>query len=867
MSEDIGESETFAEQPDPRESTQLFRLRDAFVTDRSAAVRRAALLRLDAEAATRLVCYVRDACDDPSPLVREGAYMALARARDPESLERALFTCQRDRSFRVRRMALVYATRTHGLGARALLSVAAKDPFWRVRMAASRTGLALGFSLDIAPEAPALPGAALGWLYDDDPAVITARLAQMPGQVVPQVWVGLLGHSHQPLRQLAVKALRACRELGPLRDALSWLDDERVPYGPAAAEAALAQNERTSSELARAVLAEDFEANPGALAWAIAASRTAPPWERVRSWLEHDDSRVRCAATQRVPEAAPGFPELLATMAGLLGAPDAKARCFAASWLTRSGTRAARQQLAELVPDQQPTRVRGLIADAATTLGDLAVLERLAQDPHGAVRAAALRGIVHLEGPRPELESQDDPWVREALVTRATAAVAACDPALNVRRAGVRLLSAPQDSAWADRVTAEREPDPWLRAHAATLLAAQGSEPATRCLLRLARDIDLGVRSAAQASLESHAARAHILLTRGVLPPAERIAAHTLLGATALGERAAEDDPRVIEHIALLEALSAGRAPVTSPAAAPSPLVGVGAGPRRTLGNTGLLVNPFGLSGAHGLGAYELSLAQERGVNLFFWEPGYLELARFLRRVVSNVVVTGTYHADAAAIERDVARARRSLRREVIDVFLAFWTRSTARLELVTETLRALVESGQVRAVGISTHDRALALAAARLGLDLVMVRHSAAHRGAEAAVFPECAARGTAVLTFSNLCYGRMLHQSPAPLSAPVTAPDCYRYSLSQPGVSACIAAPRRRSELLENLTVTSAPALDTDRIAELRAHGDHVYARSKAWSAEAWQEPRPPISRVAAAPEHLEDWLEYAASVGTDS
>jgi aryl-alcohol dehydrogenase-like predicted oxidoreductase len=172
-----------------------------------------------------------------------------------------------------------------------------------------------------------------------------------------------------------------------------------------------------------------------------------------------------------------------------------------------------------------------------------------------------------------------------------------------------------------------------------------------------------------------------------------------------------------------------------------------------------------------------------------------------------------------------------------------------------------------VRAVGISTHERSLAVEAATRGLDVVMVRHSAAHRGAESSVFPACVARGTAVLTFSNLCYGRMLHRSPAPLSRPVAAPDCYRYSLGQPGVGACIAAPRRHSELLENLEVARNADLSRERMAELRLHGDHVYARSKAWSAETWSAPPAPPSGVSSTSDELADWVERPASLGSDS
>ncbi|NOU32124.1 MAG: hypothetical protein HOO96_29830 [Polyangiaceae bacterium] len=356
-------------------------------------------------------------------------------------------------------------------------------------------------------------------------------------------------------------------------------------------------------------------------------------------------------------------------------------------------------------------------------------------------------------------------------------------------------------------------------------------------LLRLARDPDLGVRSIAVDALAPHRDGVRELLTVGALGVSERIAAHTLLRLSGSTVNAVETDPAVLAHLALLDDVVAGRAPsptITGPLSNPTrrDLTGL-----RVLGKTGLAVRPFGLSGAHGLSFDDFAEANDRGVNLFFWEPSHRELTRFLRARAPRdaVVVAGTYHADAASIERDVVRTLRTLRRDAVDVFLAFWTRSSARLDEVVGPLRALVDRGLVRAAGVSTHDRTLACEAADRGLDVVMVRHSAAHRGAESAVFPHCEARGTGVLTFSNLCYGRMLHRSPVTPTA-VTGPDCYRYSLSQPGVHACIAAPRRYSELMEDLAVLDSPLLDPARLAELRVHGDNVYRRSKAWTEEAW-------------------------------
>src|SRR5207302_7131209 len=82
------------------------------------------------------------------------------------------------------------------------------------------------------------------------------------------------------------------------------------------------------------------------------------------------------------------------------------------------------------------------------------------------------------------------------------------------------------------------------------------------------------------------------------------------------------------------------------------------------------------------------------------------------------------------------------------------------------------------------------------------------------------CARRGVGVLSFSAICYGRMLQGDGAPSAA-----DCYRYSLSQPGVTAAISAPRRHRELVENLEVIARPTLEALDLERLRAHGAKVY------------------------------------------
>jgi aryl-alcohol dehydrogenase-like predicted oxidoreductase len=213
-------------------------------------------------------------------------------------------------------------------------------------------------------------------------------------------------------------------------------------------------------------------------------------------------------------------------------------------------------------------------------------------------------------------------------------------------------------------------------------------------------------------------------------------------------------------------------------------------------------------------------------VNLMFWEPGYDTMTRFVTRLspagrAAIHFVAGTFEADGDRVRRDAERALRSLGVERLAVFLLFWVRSWARVsDDVLATLRALRDAGKVVSFGLSTHHRGLAVEALERGWDPVMVRHSAAHRKAEAEIFPRAAALGAGLITFNGTCYGRLL--GPA---GPGCAADCYRYSLAHPAVAACLSAPASLDELDQDLGALHHPEVPEERVAALRARGDLVY------------------------------------------
>lgn len=244
----------------------------------------------------------------------------------------------------------------------------------------------------------------------------------------------------------------------------------------------------------------------------------------------------------------------------------------------------------------------------------------------------------------------------------------------------------------------------------------------------------------------------------------------------------------------------------------------------RQLGPDGPVVSPLGVSGHYGLPVEGYVRAAEQGVNLFFWEPNYATLTRFVTRLSPADrrgihVLVGTFEADPAKIRKDVERALRNMKLERISVFLVFWTQSWQRITPdVRAELDRLKADGLVQVYGLSTHNRGIARDAIVEGWNPVMVRHSAAHRKAETEVLPFARERGTSILTFNNTCYGRLLDPSFRPS-------DCFRYTLNTPGVSACFTAPSNLEYLEENLDALRNPELSDEVREKLLKRGEWMY------------------------------------------
>jgi aryl-alcohol dehydrogenase-like predicted oxidoreductase len=186
-----------------------------------------------------------------------------------------------------------------------------------------------------------------------------------------------------------------------------------------------------------------------------------------------------------------------------------------------------------------------------------------------------------------------------------------------------------------------------------------------------------------------------------------------------------------------------------------------------------------------------------------------------------------------ANLKRALERRLRQIGTDYIDVFHFLGVTNPKHFTpRVREQLQAMRESGLVRGVSISTHDRKFAAELAKEGvLDAMMIRYNAAHRGAEQEIFAELPATNPAVVSFTATRWRYLLRRPrgyPKDGRIP-TAGMCYRFVLSNPHVHVCLTAPTNFRQLEQNLAEVRRGPLAEDELQFMRDFGDVVYRNYK--------------------------------------
>lgn len=260
----------------------------------------------------------------------------------------------------------------------------------------------------------------------------------------------------------------------------------------------------------------------------------------------------------------------------------------------------------------------------------------------------------------------------------------------------------------------------------------------------------------------------------------------------------------------------------------------------RVLGQTGLKVGRLGIASSYGAPAGALEEAFERGCNYFVWNSFIRGRRSNMRDAIRNIAGKGqrdrlvlalhSYSHTAVLMRHFCRRALKSVGLDHVDVLLlGYYSKRPSRR--VIDAALAMKREGMVRFIGLSGHDRTVfpLLAEDEPAVEAFHIRYNAVNRGAEKDVFPRIDPRDRpGVVAFTATRWGHLLKPKRMPVGEPpATAPDCYRFVLSNPSVDVCLTGPRSTQEMRENLTVLDRGPMDEVELARMRRIGDHIYGK----------------------------------------
>ncbi len=240
-------------------------------------------------------------------------------------------------------------------------------------------------------------------------------------------------------------------------------------------------------------------------------------------------------------------------------------------------------------------------------------------------------------------------------------------------------------------------------------------------------------------------------------------------------------------------------------------------------------VNRLGIACDKGISADEMRQALDLGAEYVFWTPRMTKMVEPLKEALRRdreryVVTTGpTFGFLPGSLRKAVDKSRKMLDVDYLDVLQLFWLGKTSALtQTMLDELVRLRQSGAVRRIGVSIHDRARAgQLAADSPLDLFMIRYNAAHPGAEQDIFPHLAKRRPAVVAYTATAWGKLL-QAPSGWNGAVPDPgDCYRFALSDPNVDVVLTGPENLAQFKQNLKAMEKGPMQGEELAQMRRFG----------------------------------------------
>ena len=242
------------------------------------------------------------------------------------------------------------------------------------------------------------------------------------------------------------------------------------------------------------------------------------------------------------------------------------------------------------------------------------------------------------------------------------------------------------------------------------------------------------------------------------------------------------------------------------------------------------------------LSAEAVETAIDRGVNYLNWcghPDGMQDCIRGLGPQRDKVHIAVQLHARSAdAARRELDQFLTDLNTDYIDIVTYYYVEHPDEWQQIiapggaAEAIEQAQAQGQVKSIGLTSHQRPLAATVAASGrVNLLMIRYNAAHRGAETDIFPTTTQHQIPVVAFTCLRWGALLRNTTAdpPNFQPPLAADWYRFVLCQPAVAVVLMAPNGATELAADLTILDEwQGLSADTFASIIDHGERVHRQA---------------------------------------
>ena len=261
---------------------------------------------------------------------------------------------------------------------------------------------------------------------------------------------------------------------------------------------------------------------------------------------------------------------------------------------------------------------------------------------------------------------------------------------------------------------------------------------------------------------------------------------------------------------------------------------------RRVLGGTGIEVCRLGISSSFGAGKEVYHEALEHGCNYFNWGTFVRGRSSSFKTFFNEIVAAGkrekvvlgllSYSHSGILGDLFLKSALRQLGTDYVDgLLLGYYPKRPP--QRVLDWAQDIKKQGLVRAIGMTTHNRAVVLPLAQEGIiDYFHIRYNAVHRGAEEEILTQLPGPRPGLVSFTATSWGHLLNQKKmAPGIIAPSAGDCYRFVLARDEIDICMMGVRDLPMLRENLKFIEQGPLDVEDFERMRSIGDHLYGKPR--------------------------------------